>query len=75
VGIVQIRRVKSKIQVKTVYSEAWRTRAREIGGKWRARSGVWSFHAVLAEDIYQTLVSIYGKEYVPTEGWGYVVAK
>lgn len=71
--IVSIRRQKGKIQVQTVYSDAWKKEAKAMGGKWRARSKVWTFHAVLAQDIYQILVSIFGKESVPVEGWGYKV--
>lgn len=42
-GFIRMTRSSSRIHISCPYSPHFIKRAREIGGRWRPRSGVWSF--------------------------------
>lgn len=58
-----------RIHVSCEYSHEFVKRAKELSGKWRARTKVWSFDACSSRLVVELCQSIYGKGNVRLKGF------
>lgn len=60
-GIVLIRYVSSRMHVVAPYTDEFVIQAHRLGGRWRKRSGVWSFPEPVHKLVIYHLKRIYGE--------------
>ncbi len=59
-GLVTITRVRSRIHVSAPYDDAFRRGAIELGGRYRQRAGVWSFHGQTERLVRLLIRKVFG---------------
>lgn len=60
-GDIVTKVVKDRIQVTAPYSKAFIDGAHNIGGRWRPKSGVWSFPFRVRAELLGLLTQVYGR--------------
>lgn len=60
-GLVHVTQVESRLHVVVPYKEEFTHRAKELGGRWRTRSQVWSFPVAARRLLMELLREIYGE--------------
>lgn len=60
--IVRVKDVASRIQVAAPFNQEFVKGAKELGGRWRYRSGVWSFPGYQRSKLNELLERVYGHE-------------
>lgn len=65
-GRVLIRSQNSRLQISAPYNSEFNRRGRELGGKWRQRTRVWSFPWDSHRLVLQLVCTIYGESALGT---------